>query len=78
MALRLRELRRARGWSQCKLAKKSDTARSYISELESGRYDPTKTICKLCRALGCTPNDLIDCEEDGQDGSKTHDDIHRP
>ncbi|MDF2892525.1 MAG: Helix-turn-helix domain [Clostridia bacterium] len=63
MKLRLKEVREIRGWSQGKLAIYSGVARHHISELESGYYMPkADTICKLCRALGCTPNDLIDCE----------------
>jgi transcriptional regulator with XRE-family HTH domain len=70
MRVRLTEVRRARGWSQGKLHQRSGLSRSYISEIESGSHDPTtKTICKLCRALGCTPNDLIQCGEE----QKEHD-----
>lgn len=63
MRLRLAEVREKRDWTQGKLALVSGVARHHISELESGYYMPTlKTICKLCKALDCTPNDLIDCE----------------
>lgn len=65
MRLKLSEVRRARGWSQRKLGMISGLSRSHISEMEKGMYDPTiKTICRLCKALGCTPNDLIDCEDE--------------
>ncbi|MDF2889751.1 MAG: Cro/C1-type DNA-binding domain [Clostridia bacterium] len=64
MKLKISEIRMRRHWNQSRLAKESGIARSYISELERGLYDPNlKTICKLCKALGCTPNDLIDCDE---------------
>jgi len=67
MKIRLEEVRRAKKWSQSKLAIMSGVGRSYISEIESGKYCPTAdVICKLCFALKCTPNDLIDCE--GGDG----------
>lgn len=61
MSLRLKEMRMNRGMSQLQLSKKSGISRSYISEIEHGIYDPSKVICKLCKALDCTPNDLIDC-----------------
>lgn len=65
MKLRLREVRERKGWSQKQLEIKSGVSRNFISEIENEIYIPTvKTICKLCRALGCTPNDLIDCEEE--------------
>jgi transcriptional regulator with XRE-family HTH domain len=63
MALKLKELRRRRKLSQRQLSKRAGVSRSYISELESGKYDPTKTICKLCNALDCAPNELVDCTD---------------
>lgn len=66
MKLRLKEVRERKGWSQGKLAARSAIARHHISELESGYYMPKMdTICKLCKALECTPNDLIDCDCNG-------------
>lgn len=38
---RLRELRRARNWSQTELAERIGTTQSYISKLERGPYTPT-------------------------------------
>lgn len=67
--IRLKELRRQKRWSQSKLGRISGVSRSYISDIEAGRYKPTADIiCKLCKALNCTPNDLIVCcEEDAND-----------
>lgn len=60
MPLRLKELRRKRRLTQISLSRRAGVSRSYISELEKELYDPTTTIvCKLCKALNCTPNDLI-------------------
>lgn len=59
MPLDLERVRKQRKMSQLQLSKKTGIARSYISELESGKYDPSKTICKLCIALECEPNELI-------------------
>ena len=60
MQFNLAEVRKARKWSQGKLALMSGISRSYISEIETGKYEPDyRTICRICKALKCTPNDLI-------------------
>lgn len=59
MPLNLAKLRKKKKLSQRQLGKRAGVSRSYISELEAGIYDPTKVVCKLCIALGCTPNELI-------------------
>lgn len=62
--LLITELRTKKKMSRLQLSKLSGVARGYICELEDGKYNnPTvNVICKLCQGLGCTPNDLIDCE----------------
>lgn len=68
VALNLTKLRRKKKLSQLQLSKRAGVSRSYISGIEAGKYDPTTNIvCKLCKALGCTPNDLIKCEVDEND-----------
>jgi transcriptional regulator with XRE-family HTH domain len=63
LPLNLERLRKRKKWSQKQLSERAGVSRSYISELEAGKYDPTtKVVCLLCRALNCTPNDLIKCE----------------
>lgn len=58
--LNLHEIRTGKGYSLNELSKLSGVSRVYISQIESGRYKPTiQIICKLCRGLGVTPNDLI-------------------
>lgn len=59
MPLNLTKIRKKRKLSQRQLSKKAGVSRSYISELESGKYDPSKVIVKLCIALECEPNELI-------------------
>jgi XRE family transcriptional regulator, regulator of sulfur utilization len=50
------EGRRAKGWSQQKLAEKARVALDTVSALEQGRTDPTvETLRKLGKALGSTP-----------------------
>jgi transcriptional regulator with XRE-family HTH domain len=67
MALRLKELRRKRKLSQRQLSKRAGVSRSYISELESGKYDPTRVICRLKKALNCSFDELINCEVNEDD-----------
>jgi len=59
MSLNLTKLRKKKKLSQRQLSKRAGVSRSYISELESGKYDPSKVIVKLCIALECEPNQLI-------------------
>jgi transcriptional regulator with XRE-family HTH domain len=63
MKCRLSQLRNEKGFSITELSTLSEVSASYIDEIESGKYNPTVNIaCKLAKALGCTLNDLIDCE----------------
>jgi putative transcriptional regulator len=66
MRLKIKEVRRNRKISQTQLSNISGVARGYLSELESGKYN-NPGICVLCKlkcALGCTLDELVDCEED--------------
>lgn len=55
--------RMALGISQKRLAKESGVSRSYIIEIEEGKYNVSISIlCELCKVLKCTPNDLIPIE----------------
>lgn len=41
-------------------AKKSGVTRSHIYHLETGElYPHITTLCKLCKAYGVTPNDIL-------------------
>ena len=52
----LRRVRTAAGLTQTALAKRSGTARSYVSGLEAGRRNPTAlTLQRLATVLGVTP-----------------------
>lgn len=61
MKLNTKELRKIKKMSLAQLSRKSGVARGYLCELEEGKYKNPggEVICKLCKALGCTPNDLI-------------------
>ena len=58
--VRLREMRKARGWSQEQLAMKSGFRVSRISLLENNHVaDPRfSTILTLAEALGCSADEL--------------------
>lgn len=61
----LKSYRRKRRLSQIELSKLSGVSRSHISEIESDKYKniTIDVLCKLCRVLCLTPNDLIPAEK---------------
>lgn len=60
----LYEIRRQRGISQEKLSDLSGVSKGYISELENNLKQPTiDTVCKLAKALECSLEELIQCDE---------------
>lgn len=51
---RIREKRKALGWTQEELASKADIDRSYIGGVERGERNLTfSVLCEICSALGC-------------------------
>ncbi|MBS1507018.1 MAG: helix-turn-helix transcriptional regulator [Bacteroidetes bacterium] len=57
----IKELREERGLSQQELADYSELDRSYISDMERGRYNATlHTIYKLAEVLKVAPNKLLE------------------
>ena len=47
-------------FSQADLAKAIGVARQTVNMVENGEYNPTLSLClKICRALGCTLDDLF-------------------
>lgn len=57
---RLAELRRAKGWSQEKLALESGLARSYLGGVERGQRNiALVNICKLAETLGVSLPELM-------------------
>lgn len=56
----LAEIRRAKGWSQEKLALESGLARSYLGGVERGQRNIALiNICRLAETLGVPPADLL-------------------
>lgn len=55
------ELRKARGWSQERLALESGLARSYVGGIERGQRNLALiNICILADTLGVTPSEMLD------------------
>lgn len=64
MTLRIRELRRQRGWTQGALAKRAGISRSYIAEMESGKkVANTRRLAQVAAALGVTERDLLPSDD---------------
>jgi len=52
-AARMKELRRAAGLTQPELASKTGLSKSYVADLEQGRYEPSwSTVLAMATALG--------------------------
>ncbi|GIM29864.1 hypothetical protein CPJCM30710_25300 [Clostridium polyendosporum] len=68
----LKKYRTEKKLSKKHLGKLSGVPRPYISQMESGIYkNPSLiVICKLCKTLGITPNDLIPKECYSRDAEK--------
>jgi len=61
LAIRLRELRYKRGWSQEELADRMNSDRTYISDMERGLRNPSlKTLARLASTLRTTIGNLCD------------------
>jgi transcriptional regulator with XRE-family HTH domain len=57
---KLRELRKAKGWSQSDLSHEVEMESSHISRLELGKAEPGLiTILSLSVALECDPAELV-------------------
>ena len=58
----VRDLRKARNWSQEELAEKAGLHRNYVGGVERGeRNIALLNIVAIARALKITPGQLIDC-----------------
>ena len=58
---RIRALRLKRGWTQVKMADFLAMDRSYLSEIETGKKDPSLTMLKsIAEGLSMTLSKLID------------------
>lgn len=56
----LKKIRIMKGITQTEIAKKLDVNRSFVSNIENGKTNPTlSTITNLAEALGVTVNELL-------------------
>lgn len=64
IGLILKRIRKEKHLTQSELSRMSGVSRSYIVEIESNVYTNVSMliICDFCKALRCTPNDLIPCK----------------
>jgi len=61
---RVREHRKALGWTQVELATALGTTQGNVSSLESGKWGVSVSrLLELAELLECTPNDLTRVEE---------------
>ena len=59
--MRLRNIRKERGWTQKQLAEKAGIAREVVARIETGASQPTlSTLLKIAAALGVPITDLIE------------------
>ncbi len=64
MYLRLKTLRKERGWTAEVLAAKAGSSKSYISEIENGKKFPSGRLLKrFADELGVSVYDLIDSDD---------------
>lgn len=60
---RIRDIRRAKGWSQEKLAEEANLSRDAISRIERGDREPRlETLHSIAKAVGLTLSKLLDFE----------------
>lgn len=61
LGLNVRRLREAKGWSQEDYADRAGIHRTYVSDIERGKRNPTVTVVeKLAVPLGVEPGRLLD------------------
>ncbi|MCG8492779.1 MAG: XRE family transcriptional regulator [Sneathiellales bacterium] len=66
IALRLKDLRKGRGWSLADLADLSGVSRASLSRLENAEGSPTtEVLSKLCTAYGLTLTRLMSMVDEG-------------
>ena len=57
----VRRLREAKGWSQEEYADRADIHRTYVSDIERGRRNPTISVVeKLAKPLDVTAGSLLE------------------
>jgi transcriptional regulator with XRE-family HTH domain len=61
LARNIRTLRQEKGWSQEEYADRAEIHRTYVSDIERGRRNPTITVVeKLAMPFGVSASSLLD------------------
>jgi transcriptional regulator with XRE-family HTH domain len=64
LAVRIRELRRVKGWSQERLAEEASMHRTYLAGIERGLRNPAlKNLIKIAHALDVSLSELFDMQK---------------
>lgn len=72
----LAKLRKARGWSQERLALESQLARSYVGGIERGQRNiALVNICVLADTLGVPPAEMLNFLESGDQSRRASGDL---
>jgi len=68
MQFKLKETtKKFRGWSLYRLSKELNLETKTVYAWANGKVSPSlQNLVMLCKALGCTPNDLILVEENSE------------
>lgn len=62
----VREMRRARGWTQQELGERLEVSRQTIISIENGKYDPSLPLAfKIARLFGAPIETIFDDEGGG-------------
>ncbi|QUH21462.1 helix-turn-helix domain-containing protein [Alkaliphilus sp. B6464] len=76
IGLRVKELRKQLGLTQAEFAKKANISRTYLSDVENNRYNPSiDTLQNIANHLEVPLSDFFDTSTDNE--RKTIDDINK-
>ena len=76
MGYKIEQARRARGWSQAELARRSGTTQQAIQRYESGEREPkVSAVISMASALGVTISYLLGLDDDASGETLTSDEI---
>lgn len=65
MKYRIKEYRTTRGWTQEQLAQMVGTSKGYVSQMESGKREPSaETLRSLAAAFGVGASQMIEPDDD--------------
>lgn len=65
MALRIKDLRKQKGWTQTDLAERANISRSQLAMIETGARSPnTRRLAAIAAALSVNPTDLFEQADD--------------